>query len=243
MAAKQMKLRLPRSGREITAELERKSVKNINMRVRPGGVIRVSAPAGTPDSRIRQFISDKEEWLLDALERVAARADAHPDAAALADRNTLPYLGGSLRVVYVPCAGRTGHFSLDEKNGVLTVEIPDPTSPGWRQSAVEAFEKAQSRILVTKYLKQHFPAFAARGIRPPADVRFRQMTSRYGSCSSATHSLTFNAKLCEYPEAFIEYVVVHELCHFIEANHSDAFWREVARILPDRAEREKLAKE
>lgn len=93
------------------------------------------------------------------------------------------------------------------------------------------------------YMEKHFPAFAARGIAKPADIRFRQMTSRHGSCSGATHSLTFNAKLCEYPKTFIEYVVVHELCHFIEMNHSDAFWREVARILPDWKERRKLGRQ
>ena len=243
MAVKQLTVRLPRSGRDVTVDAERKRVKNINMRVKPGGVIHVSVPVGTSDARIRQFLTEKEDWLSGALDKVAARAEAHPDAAALAARDSLPYLGGSLSVRYVPCAGRTGRFSLDEKSGVLTVEIPDPSSPGWRQSAVEAFEKAQSRIYVVKYIKKHFPAFAARGIAPPADVRVRQMTSRHGSCSSATHALTFNAKLCEYPEDFIEYVVVHELCHFLHMDHSPAFWREVARILPDWQRRRAMGRE
>lgn len=233
MPTEQMHYRLPRSGQTVNVELERKSVKNMNLRVRSDGTLHLSVPRRTSGAEVNRFLSTHEDWLLDAMAKTTARAEAHPDTQTLADRDVIPYLGGSLRVICLPCGGRTGRFVPDEQAGTLTLYLPDPSDLGWRMSAVEAFEKAQTRILVNQYIKQHFPYFAQRGVAPPSDVRVRVMTSRFGSCSSGTHALTFNAKLCEYPPAFIEYVVVHELCHYLHPDHSDAFWREVGRILPD----------
>ena len=242
MAVTERTMRLPASGQPLTYELERKNVKNMNMRVRPDGKVHLSVPRQTSEAKINAFLTDHEAWLLNALKKTAARAEAHPDTETLAGRDIVPYLGGVLRVVCVPCEGRTGRFELDRQTGTLTLHLPDPQDSGWRMSAVETFEKAQTRMLVMPLLKQHFPYFAQRGVAPPSDVRFRVMTSRFGSCSSGTHALTFNAKLCEYPPAFIEYVVVHELCHFLHPDHSDAFWAEVGRVLPDWREREKIGK-
>ena len=129
---------------------------------------------------------------------------------------------------------------MDEPTGLLRVELPDPTSDSWRIGALQSFEKQRTQELVQEYLRQYLPLFAERGVAAPAAVRFRIMQSRWGSCSSRTHSLSFNARLCERPHAFIEYVVVHELCHFLHGNHSADFWREVERYLPDWQARRKL---
>ena len=63
----------------------------------------------------------------------------------------------------------------------------------------------------------------------------------FGSCTSKKH-LNFSFRLCLYPKEAIEYVVVHELCHLKEMNHSKKFWSEVEAVLPDYRERRKLLK-
>ena len=62
-------------------------------------------------------------------------------------------------------------------------------------------------------------------------ITIRAQRTRWGSCS-AKGNLNFNCLLMLCPEAVRDYVVVHELCHLKELNHSKAFWQEVARILP-----------
>ena len=73
-------------------------------------------------------------------------------------------------------------------------------------------------------------------------ITLRQQKTRWGSCA-ANGNLNFNWLLILAPPGVLDYVVVHELCHRREMNHSQAFWKEVEAILPDYRERQKWLKD
>jgi len=73
-------------------------------------------------------------------------------------------------------------------------------------------------------------------------VSIRCQSTRWGSCSSKSN-LNFNCLLMLTPEEVQDYVVVHELCHIKELNHSPRFWAEVEKILPDYRERRQWLKQ
>ena len=73
-------------------------------------------------------------------------------------------------------------------------------------------------------------------------VTLREQKTRWGSCSS-NGNLNFNWKLALMPDEILYYVIVHELAHRIEMNHSERFWKIVEEVLPDYRERRKWLKE
>ena len=67
-------------------------------------------------------------------------------------------------------------------------------------------------------------------------IRIADQKTRWGSCSSRG-TISYNWHLILLPENILDYVVVHELCHLLEMNHSPRFWSQVEKILPDYRER------
>lgn len=92
--------------------------------------------------------------------------------------------------------------------------------------------KEQARSLVHALLARHAPAYGFRFGR----VAIKDLRRNWGSCSELGN-LNFNYKLAFLPADLAEYVVVHELCHLAEFNHSRKFWDLVGRSLPDAARR------
>ena len=76
----------------------------------------------------------------------------------------------------------------------------------------------------------------------PQSVRINRARGRFGSCSGK-NTLNFSCFLMLYPTPAIEYVVVHELCHIREHNHSREFYREIEKVLPDYRDRERILRD
>lgn len=98
--------------------------------------------------------------------------------------------------------------------------------------------RERTRILVTERVQYYAPLVGVTYNQ----IVIRSQRTRWGSCSSKGN-LNFNCLLALVPMDVLDYVVVHELCHRKELNHSDRFWNEVARVLPDYKVRKKWLKD
>ena len=106
----------------------------------------------------------------------------------------------------------------------------------------DAAEEAALRARAKEYLPRRVDYYGAiMGLRP-AWVKITSARKRFGSCGPE-NGICFAWRLMRYPEAAIDYVVVHELAHIVHKNHSRAFYGLVERILPDWRERAALLKE
>ena len=126
------------------------------------------------------------------------------------------------------------HSSWIEKRINIIKEQPLPKAV-LPNEILELKEKTKEIVLplVKKYAEQVGVTYTKVNITSAKKV--------FGSCTSKKH-LNFSFRLALYPISAIEYVVVHELCHIKEMNHSKKFWCEVGKILPDYKERRKLLK-
>lgn len=214
-------------GRTITYTLERKRVKNVNLRVR-GGEVFVSAPRPVPLSMIEGLLRERADFILGALERTERRA------LPCFSGGELPYRGRRLTL-----ALESGpRAALRVEGGVLRAALRAPEDGESVRRALEKWYRAESERLCLGYFERLYPHFAALGV-PRPQIRMRSMRSCWGSCRPAKRAVTFNAMLAAVPDACIEYVVAHELTHFLHADHSPAFYAALAEAIPDWRERRK----
>lgn len=78
---------------------------------------------------------------------------------------------------------------------------------------------------------------------PVPNLKIRNMTSRWGVCNIKNHNVTLNYQLSKYDSSCLDYVIVHELSHFIHPNHSREFWSLVGKYYPKYKECRKMLKE
>ena len=97
------------------------------------------------------------------------------------------------------------------------------------------------RIRAKENIESRVKVFAAKIGESPNKVTIKAQKTRWGSCSSLGN-LNFNWRLIMMPQKIIDYVVVHELCHLKEMNHSSTFWNRVEEIMPDYRNRRKWLK-
>ena len=160
-----------------------------------------------------RFADEQRAWVAAQLERFA------PAAA----------------VGLVPLEWRTGRYaSVRDGDGAVVVALPAGAPRTALVRALRDFYEAQARADTGRWLARHLAGLP----RAPRRVRFRPMSSQWGSLSpDGTVSMDLALVLAR-PSAF-EYVLVHELCHLVRADHSRAFWHEVeARFPAWRAERD-----
>jgi predicted metal-dependent hydrolase len=98
--------------------------------------------------------------------------------------------------------------------------------------------REKTRQLITQRVQFYAPIIGVTY----SQIAIRAQRTRWGSCSSKGN-LNFNCLLALVPLEILDYVVVHELCHRIELNHSEQFWNEVEKILPDYMVRRNWLKE
>ena len=135
----------------------------------------------------------------------------------------LPLRGASVPLRWVP--GRVHRVGADADG--LWFETPARTSGAATARALRDFYEAQARADIARWMSAHLSGLP----RPPTRIVLKRMSSQWGSLSpDGTLALDLSLVLAR-PSAF-EYVLVHELCHLIRADHSRAFWREVERRFP-----------
>jgi predicted metal-dependent hydrolase len=198
--------------------LVRSRRKTVALYVREGG-LEVRAPLRTPKREIDRFVASKGTWITDRLAESAERASLRREFA-LDYGNTVTYRQKEYPVVAVEgdCAG----FG-DER-----FYMPPGLSPEQIKSACVL----TYRMLAKRDLTQKAREFAGRMNVTPASVKINGAACRWGSCSSRKN-INFSWRLIMAGDDVIDYVVVHELAHLTEMNHSDRFWSIVESVLPD----------
>ena len=184
--------------------------------------VRLSVPWRVAERVAHAFVQDHVEW-------IAAQWQRHRDVSvvphwAFGAVDVLPLHGEDRPLAWIDARSTR----IEGAAGELRVHAPRSATPAVLRRALLEFYAAEARAAIHRWLPTYLPGLP----RPPREFRVRALSSLWGSLApDATVSL--DLALVLGPPAHFEYVLVHELCHLIRADHSAAFWREVEARCPE----------
>ncbi|MBR0318336.1 MAG: M48 family metallopeptidase [Spirochaetia bacterium] len=213
---------------KISYTLQRKQVKNINLRIRPDGNIYVSASPLVPISTIEQYIDSKGDYIARTLARFNEKRKWEVSSKKYISGESFYLLGKQLRLI-VKEAPKNHIFS----DGIyLHLDCRQPENFTKKQKLINDYFKKQCLETFSHLIAKNYPLFEKYDIPCPS-LHIRNMTSRWGSCLPTKKQIILNTSLIHFPERCIEYIIIHEFCHFLYPNHSKKFYSFLTVLMPD----------
>jgi predicted metal-dependent hydrolase len=186
--------------------------KSISMRFDTHGILQVRAPKFMLKSQIEAFISKNQTWVEKEHNKIKEREENKEYYLFGNELESLPWIP----TLYSKSGGlhSEASFSSDEEREF--------------KREIEKYYKKEAK----KYIVPRCNQLAEKYGFSHKWIRITSASTRWGSCSSKK-TLNFSYRLIMAPKSSIDYVIVHELCHLRQMNHSSKFWSEVAAIMPD----------
>lgn len=222
-------------GSPLQYSLERKNVKNLNLHVRKDGSVYVSANVTVPEEKIDEFLISRGSFIRNAQNKFLEQEQYKPLPKQYVSGETFYIQGRALRLK----VAQTGKDKIYSDAVCLFLEVKEPQDFAKKERMVTKFLDRQCKAVFTGIVEELYPVFQKYGVAPPI-LRIRNMDTRWGSCSPGKGVITLNKRLLEAPRNCIEYVVMHEFCHFIHPNHSKHFYEFLSMLMPDWKERKKI---
>jgi hypothetical protein len=231
---------------DVTVEVVRKRVKNINLTVHPPlGRVRISAPRRVSLDTIREFAVSKLDWIRkhQALMREQARETPRdtfrdrPREHEYVDRESHDVWGKHyLLAVSEWDEPPSVRLNQDE----MMLQVRPAAGRDQRRAVVETWYREQIRTAVPPLVARWEPRLGVKLER----FQVRRMKTRWGSCTPSARTIRLNTELARKPPVLLEYIIVHELVHLLEPSHNGRFVALMDRYMPDwKAHREALNRE
>lgn len=190
--------------KKYSIEVIRKNNKNTYLRVKDNKIV-VTTSYLTTSRQITKLIEDNTSFINKALDKSIKKKED----------DTFKLFGNSYDIIYGP-------FDTEINNNKIYTKDE------------KTFNKYYTKYITNIYserLNYWYNIFEEN--IPYPNLKIRKMTSRWGVCNIKNHNVTLNSELSKYDISALDYVIVHELSHFIHHNHSKDFWLLVSKYCPN----------
>ena len=188
--------------------VEKKNIKNMYLRVKDDLNIYVTCNIFTPDIMIKKFVNSNIKYIKKVLDK---------QEKILEKKLDYYYFGNKINIIK---DNSIGHPFL-ERNNLYVRNTSDIDK--WYKNSIKTVFKERLDYIYNNY---------SRSIPYPS-LTIRKMTTRWGVCNTKLKKVTLNSELVYKDMKCLDYVIVHELSHLLEANHSSRFWSLVEENCPD----------
>ena len=209
-------------GPSIIIDVERNiELTNISIIVSKG-LIKITVPFYLSNQKINELLKKKFTWIR---KKILIQQKIQPSIKKLyTDGEKFKYLGGDYKLKIKK--GKS--YSVNITNNILVVIVNDTSN-------IIKIKKLIHKWLLNKsnlYFKEKTLFYAEENKLKVTSVKVREYKSRWGSCN-INGGITFNWRLIMAPPEVIKYVIIHELVHLIEHNHSRRYWEQVKKLYPN----------
>ncbi len=210
------------SGKEISYTLKRSSKRrSIGLRIDDRGLT-VNVPLRASEQWLHSVLREKAEWVVQKLDSWQSRK---VPAIVWADRARIPFRGEEFVLQLAPkVRGATPQLEGE----ILHVPVGLEAEVSAIEKAVTQWYRREALCVFRECVEYFAPLLQVS----PREIKLSAARTQWGSCT-AQGVVRFNWQLVKMPLHLIDYVVVHELAHLVEMNHSPAFWSVVEGACPD----------
>ena len=209
-------------GISFKVEIHRKRIRNLYLRVEDDTIL-ASAPLNMPEYEIYSFINTKRNWIYNTYNYYQYKNNV-----------THMYKGGDIFYVYnVP-------FKLVKSIGKKNITVRENTIyltyRNDSEDSIKYLYKYFDKLLIIKaeeFLLKHLDFLKDYGYNLTPEIRCKIMSSKWGVCYTRKNLINISSYLIHYPFECLEYIIVHEMTHFIIPNHSKRFHEIVANNMPE----------
>ncbi len=232
-------LELP-TGKLVWVKVYLEHRNSVRYAIGSAGDLLVRLPANLSEEEGRRYVKEAKEWYLQQLKK-SKSLEQKVAVVEYRDGQELRVMGEvfKLKLWEDPLKRRVNELLLefDDPEALPLISIRlNPALSGLERNEVvsvlltrffsKAFlPKVEARVAFLS--KQHFGDLAY------GKVSIRDTKRQWGSCAQASRNLSFSVRLLFAPEEVFDYVIIHELAHILEPNHSPRFWALVERAMPD----------
>jgi predicted metal-dependent hydrolase len=210
---------------DIEIEVIKKSIKNMHLYVLPPiGDVRISAPMGAKDEAIKLFAITKIGWIKKQVEKFQNQQRQSEREYVSGESHYLWGRRYKLEIQYTKTANK-----VEIKGNKLILTIRETSTRLQREKVMTEWYRAE--------IKAKLPALIEKweetiGVKADA-ISVKNMRTRWGTCNTKGKRVWINLQLAKKPITCLEYIVVHELVHLIEKNHTPVFIGYMDKLLPD----------
>jgi len=221
--------------KEIEFKLIRKSVKNINLRVKADMTVVVSANDTVPLGVIMDFVKEKSPWILKHLEKFEKVQPISKSKKEYVSGESFRYLGRQYRLkVFESDTEYVKYF-----RGFIHIYTKDMDKREKKKALLDNWFRERANLIFDESLNRMHRLVEKYNIEKP-EMKIRKMKSRWGTCYVNRKIIILNLELIHAPKYCIDYVVLHELVHFKHKNHNKDFYNLLTTLMPDWKDRKKI---
>ena len=225
---------LPKSRKEIFVSVDRKEMKTCRLKVYPDQAVIIAVPKSVSAEWINSFLVQKSEWIEKKLTLFSV-TEGYASTNEIRNGFSIKMFGEDL--IFSVSRSSKNFIYREGKNICIASANPNDQSKLMRQ--FEAWWRKESLSFLEEHVTNYYPIIEKYGKDRPK-IQIRKMKTLWGSCSIDRGVITFNQYLTKAKPACIDYVILHELVHFIYPNHSKQFYDFLGIYMPDWKERKRV---